>query len=405
MATLSDPAVIEQTRFDIEVNGETFVAKGDVLKVAGFRGVYPYGLKKEEQLPALSEGETVRFGGATLEEKQTQPPARYSQGKLIQEMEKNGLGTKATRHNTVQLLYDREYVQNDPMEPTCRGISVIDALAEYAERITLPEMTRALEADMDAIAAAGAEREAVVEHSRQLLGGAMDVLLDRTEDVGVLLKKAADEDAKLGACPKSGHDLLVRYSPKNKTNFVGCSGYPECDVTYPLPKASGYERVGEACPVCGTPQVRFRQFRQKPRVVCLDPACPTRQEPEVVIGTCPTGDGGDLVTRRSPSTLKRFVRCTNYEECGTSYPLPQWGDIEPTGETCEPCGSPRVVVQTKKGPWKICVDPECPTKEKKAAKGSKGSKRGGRGKSGAAAKGRKDAKDTEGAAEDAGQSA
>ena len=134
------------------------------------------------------------------------------------------------------------------------------------------------------------------------------------------------------------------------------------------------------CPECGTPQVSMRQFRQKPRVVCLNPDCPTRQEPEIVIGKCPTGDGGDLVVRRSPKTLKRFVRCTNYDECGTSYPLPQWGDIEPTGEICEPCGSPKVTVQTRRGPWTLCVDTECSTKEKR--RGKKGAKKGTKKKSG-----------------------
>ena len=383
LATLSDPAVIENTRLVVEVGDEPFVAKGDVIQVPGFRGIYPYGFKKDTQLPALDESETVRFGGATLEEKQTQPPPRFSQGKLIQEMEKHGLGTKATRHNTVQTLYDREYVQKDPMEPTYRGISVIEALGEHASRITLPAMTSDLEADMDAIASASAERAKVVERSRDLLGEVMDTLLEKKDDVGVELKKAADEDAKLGTCPKSGHDLMVKYSPKNKHHFVGCSGYPDCDVTYALPSAQGFERVGEPCPECETAQVKIRQFRQKPRVICLNPECPTRQEPELSIGKCPTGDDGDLMVIRSQSTLKRFVRCTNFDECETSYPLPQWGDIETTDETCEPCGSPRVVVQTRRGPWKICVDPECPTKEKKAKGASKG---GGRGRKKASGK-------------------
>ncbi|GAB4281266.1 MAG: DNA topoisomerase I [Coriobacteriia bacterium] len=375
LATLSDPALIEATRVDIEVAGETFVAKGDVLVSPGFRAVYPYGMKKEEQLPPMNEGDQVVFVGAQVEAKQTQPPARFGQGKLIQEMEKLGLGTKATRHNTIQTLLEREYVQNDPLEPTCRGITVIEALSEYAPRITLPEMTAELEADMDAIAESRASRKEVVEHSRVLLGEVMDTLLERFDDVGALLKKAADEDAKLGACPKSGHDLLVKYSPKNKSYFVGCAGYPDCEVTYPLPKASGYERVEEPCPVCGTPQVQIRQFRQRPRVLCLDPECPTWDEPEVVVGKCPTGDGGDLVVRRSPSTLKRFVRCTNHPECKVSYPLPQWGDVAPTGETCEPCGSPKVTVETRRGPWTICIDPECPTKEKRQARGSGRSRR------------------------------
>ncbi|HET6498037.1 MAG TPA: DNA topoisomerase, partial [Coriobacteriia bacterium] len=88
LATLGAAAVIESTKVDIDVSGERFLARGDVVVAPGFRSVYPYGMKKDEHLPALAEGELVAFHGAELEAKQTQPPSRYSQGRLIQEMEK-----------------------------------------------------------------------------------------------------------------------------------------------------------------------------------------------------------------------------------------------------------------------------------------------------------------------------
>ncbi len=383
MATLSADAVLESTKVTVDVAGESFVARGDVVVSAGFRAVYPYGLKKDEVLPVLSAGEDVAFNGAELEEKQTKPPARYSQGALIQEMEKRGLGTKATRHNIIQTLLDRRYVVNDPVEPTCLGITVIDALAAFADRITTPDMTAELEAEMDAIANGRAERDDVVDHSRQLLAGVMDTLLPRAAEVGDMLKNAAAEDARVGTCPKSGHDLLVKASLKTKGQFVGCAGWPECDVTYPLPQGK-IEPVEEPCPECGMPQVKIIQFRQKPRVHCLSPECPTNHEPELVVGVCATCDAegrhGELKVLRSPRTLKRFVRCTNYETCQVSYPLPQNGEIEPTSETCEPCGAPKVIVHTRRGPWKICIDPACPAKEepKKPARGRSKKTSGGR---------------------------
>ena len=373
MATLSDPAVIEGTKVTIDVAGEPFVAKGDVLVVPGFRGIYPYGLKKDEQLPALSEGGTVDFLGAELAAKQTEPPSRYSQGKLIQEMEKRGLGTKATRHAIIERLIEVRYAQNEPLEPTSLGRAVIDALTAFAPRITTPDMTSELEAEMDAIANGRVKRTDVVGHSRELLAQVMAELIEKAPDVGEALKEAGADDAKVGACPKSGHDLLIKSSPKTKGQFVGCSGWPECDVTYPLPQGK-IEPVDELCPVCGTPQVKVIQFRTKPRVVCLDPACATNHEPEISVGACKTcaeaGRVGDLTVRRSPRTLKRFVRCTNYDECQTSYPLPQRGEITATGENCEACDAPMIVVNTGRGPWRICIDPNCPAKaeaEKKKA--------------------------------------
>ena len=366
MATLSGAATIEGTKVTVDVAGEEFVAKGDVLVAPGYRAIYPYGLKKDEQLPVLSDGDTVGFSDPELLEKQTEPPKRYSQGGLIQEMEKRGLGTKATRHAIIERLYEVKYAENDPIEPTCLGRAVIDALTAYAPRITTPDMTAELEAEMDDIANGRNTREAVVGHSRMLLANIMDELLPKAVELGESLKDATAADAKVGVCKKSGHDLLVKSSPKTRGQFVGCSGWPDCDVTYPLPQGK-IEAVPELCETCGTAQVRVIQFRSKPFVRCLDPDCPTNDEPKIDIGACPTcsaddRDGGRLIAQRSPKTLKRFARCLNHEECKTSYPLPGRGDIEPTGETCEPCGAPVIIVHTGRGPWRICVDPDCSTK-------------------------------------------
>ena len=366
MATLSGAATIEGTKVTVDVAGEEFVAKGDVLVAPGYRAIYPYGLKKDEQLPVLSDGDTVGFSDPELLEKQTEPPKRYSQGGLIQEMEKRGLGTKATRHAIIERLYEVKYAENDPIEPTCLGRAVIDALTAYAPRITTPDMTAELEAEMDDIANGRNTREAVVGHSRMLLANIMDELLPKAVELGESLKDATAADAKVGVCKKSGHDLLVKSSPKTRGQFVGCSGWPDCDVTYPLPQGK-IEAVPQLRETCGTAQVRVIQFRSKPFVRCLDPDCPTNDEPKIDIGACPTcsaddRDGGRLIAQRSPKTLKRFARCLNHEECKTSYPLPGRGDIEPTGETCEPCGAPVIIVHTGRGPWRICVDPDCSTK-------------------------------------------
>ena len=365
LATLSDAAVVEGTTVTVEVGGEPFVAKGDVLVVPGFRRVYPYGLKKDEQLPALHEKDEVDFLGAECAQKATEPPARYSQGRLIQEMEKLGLGTKATRHAIIERLLEVKYVIDEPPRPTNLGRAVIDALSLYAQRITTPDMTSELEAEMDAIAAGDRQRVDVVEHSRELLAQAMDDLLPKAAEVGEMLRVAGAGDAKVGVCLKCGHDLLVKSSTKTRGQFVGCSGWPDCDVTYPLPQGK-IEAVPEPCPACGTPQVKVIQFRSKPRVVCLDPACTTNFEPEVNVGACAAcaaaGKHGDLIARRSPRTLKRFVRCTNYDECQTSYPLPQRGELAATGETCETCGAPMVTVTTNRGPWRVCIDPACPAR-------------------------------------------
>ncbi len=378
LATLSEAAVIEGTKVTLDVNAEPFVAKGDVLVKPGYRAIYPYGLKKDEQLPALSEGETIAFNGATCTKKQTEPPARYSQGKLIQEMEKLGLGTKSTRHAIIERLYAVKYCVNDPIEPSQLGMAVCDALVKFAPHSTHPEMTAELEEEMDNIAEGRTTKTQVVDTSRNLLSEQLASLLPHSEEVKEALADAVAADAYVGPCPKCGKDLQLRASQKTRSMFIGCAGWPDCDVTYPLPKGK-VEAVPEPCPTCGMPQVKVTAFRSKPRTICIDPHCSTNQEPDVVVGECPAckekGIQAKLIAQKNPRTLKRFIRCENYDDCGTGYPLPQYGALTATEEVCEHCGAPMVIVTTARGPWKLCPNFDCPGKEQKEdEKGAKGAK-------------------------------
>ena len=113
----------------------------------------------------------------------------------------------------------------------------------------------------------------------------------------------------------------------------------------------------------------------------MNPKCPTNFEPDLKVGECKVcaeaGRHGDLIAHKSERSGKRFIRCTNYEECQVSYPLPARGKLQATGETCPECGAPIVVVETARGPWRICVNMECPSKEKKTTsrgRGAAGSK-------------------------------
>ena len=390
LATLMGPATIENTKLSIDVAGEPFTASGDVLVQAGFREAYPYGLKRDEQLPALTQGDTVDVRDIKLEAKQTEPPARYSQGKLVQEMEKRGLGTKSTRASIIERLYAVKYLKNDPIEPSQLGMAIIDALHEFAPRITTPDMTAELDDDMTKVAEGADTQEHVVDHSRALLAGMLDALIEHKDDLGEAISDAVTADARVGACPKCGKDLVMKTSAKTRGSFIGCMGWPECDVTYPVPsgvKVSPIEGEGAVCPECGAPRIKCQPFRQKAYEMCVNPKCPTNFEPDLVVGECPVckeaGRHGDLVAHKSERTGKRFIRCENYDECGVSYPLPARGKLSATGEVCEHCGAPVVVVETARGPWRICVNMDCPGKEKKAATGRG---RGGARKTSSAAK-------------------
>ncbi len=390
LATLMDSSVSEGTKVSFDINGEPFTSTGTVLVKPGYRAIYPFGLKKDDQLPSLQQGDVCDVRKMDLDAKQTEPPARYSQSKLILEMEKRGLGTKSTRASIIQRLYDVKYLKNDPVEPSQLGMAVIRALHEFAPPITSPDMTAKLEQDMTNVAEGKDTQDDVVERSRALLSGLVDALIDHKDELGDQIADAVTADAKVGVCPKCGKDLVMKSSAKTHGNFIGCMGWPECDVTYPVPNGRIEPIEGEkgVCPECGAPRVKVHPFRSRMYEICVNPQCPTNYEPDVVVGTCKVcaekGISAKLVAHKSERSGKRFIRCENYDECGTSYPLPARGELHATGEVCPDCGAPMVEVVTQRGPWKFCVNMDCPAKEKQAATRGRGSRARAGAKSGTA---------------------
>src|SRR3954452_1761205 len=165
VATFGDPAVSESTRADIEAGSETYFVRGNVLVEPGFLAIYPYGRSRDEEIPKVEEGQQLPLArDPWVDAKETQPPSRIGQGKLIEMMEERGLGTKATRHDIIQKLYDRGYVQNNPIEPSETGIAMVKAFQQYAKRIATPDMTAERESDMDKIASGEVSKDQVLEH-------------------------------------------------------------------------------------------------------------------------------------------------------------------------------------------------------------------------------------------------
>ena len=278
LATLADEAVMESNRVDVVINGEPFFARGSRVVSAGWLDYYPYSRQKDLELPLLREGDLTQLVDKKLEARETQPPSRYGQGTLIELMEKHNLGTKATRHNIIQNLYDRGYVHGNPVEPTEMGIKMAEALQEFAPRIASPEMTAQLEKDMDLISERDLKKEDVVTISRELLREAYSSLEDHREQVAAKIYEGITDDRILGDCAKCGtHKLRIIRSKATKKRFVGCEGYPECDQTYPLPQRGDIIGTGDICPHCGTPKIKVLGGR-RPWVLCLDPLCPTKAE-------------------------------------------------------------------------------------------------------------------------------
>ncbi|WP_227355555.1 DNA topoisomerase I [Haladaptatus salinisoli] len=354
-ATVADSAKWEHLKVVAAVSDLSLKANGKRLLESGYHAVYPYFNTSENYVPNVEEGETLDVTDTRIEEKQTQPPRRYGQSRLIETMEKMGIGTKSTRHNTIQKLYDRGYLESDPPRPTRLAQAVVEAAEDYADLVVSETMTRRLEEDMTAIAEGDAELDDVADSSREILAEVFDDLEESREEIGKHLQQSLKEDKTLGPCPDCGESLLVRQSRRG-SYFVGCDGYPDCTYTLPLPNKGKPLLLDETCEEHGLREVKMLAGRSTFVHGCpLCKAEEAEEEEDRVIGDCPEcGEehGGELAIKRL-QTGSRLVGCTRYPDCDYSLPLPRRGDIEVTDERCEEHGLPELVVHGGDEPWEL----------------------------------------------------
>jgi DNA topoisomerase I len=277
LATLSGPAKTLRTTLRFDSGGEPLTTSGTVVTEEGWLGVYFYGRRADEELPALNEGDEVDVLEAEVLSKETQPPGRYGQGRLIKLMEDLGLGTKATRPNIIQNLYDRGYVHDDPLIPTEKGMSVAQALTDFASEIASHEMTAELERSMDEISEGKISKDSVVDSSREVLRRVYDHLQSSETEFADIVWEGIRTDETIGKCPESGHNLIIRRNRKSGKRFVGCQGYPECRVTYPLPQKGTIIPLHTQCDACGSPEIKVVGGK-RPWVTCINMDCPKKQE-------------------------------------------------------------------------------------------------------------------------------
>ena len=268
-ATLAEACIWDATSLKLDIGPEPFRASGARLVEAGWRYYYPYSKAEEHILPQLKKGERLRVLGHSVEAKETQPPARYGQGKLIKLMDELGLGTKSTRHDIISKLYARAYVQGNPMRPTNTAYAVVDTLERYAPTITKPEMTQTLEKDMTEISEKKIKEDQVIEKSRVMLTSVFDELTSNQEGIGVSLKDGLRTDKIVGTCEKCKSDLIIRRGHRG-SRFIGCSGYPECRFTLPLPRFGTVVVTDKTCEKHGMNHIRIINKGKRP----WDLGCP-----------------------------------------------------------------------------------------------------------------------------------
>lgn len=261
---------------------EEFQAEGVTVAEKGWFSAYgPFLRLKEKQLPVFTEGEHVSIDKLDLVEKQTQPPQRYTEASVIKALEAESLGTKATRAEIVQTLFDRQYISGKSIEVTPLGLSVFQAMKKHVPEIMLPDLTRHFEEEMEEIQAEKKTKKGVLEEGTEVLRKILEEFKKDEAEIGGELKQAVGETqrqaSELGECNKCGTGKIVMRRGKFGM-FAACNRYPECKNTFSIPKNALIKPAGKACEFCKTPVITVIRKGRRPFNMCLTQNCESKKD-------------------------------------------------------------------------------------------------------------------------------
>lgn len=265
----------------------TFTASGLVIKERGWTSFYP--IKIEElNLPDLNG--KVKIDKIDIEEKETQPPNRYSPTSLLSLLEKKNLGTKATRSIIIDTLFERGYLDGKSIQATPLGTRLITALEKYSPIIIDENLTRQLEEEMGKIheSRAGFEEKEteVINKAKRLITDISKEFKVKEREIGQellkgleSLRQAQNESNTLMPCKTCNKgNLRILYSKKTRRYFVACSNYPECKQTFSLPPNSLIKKSETQCPADQFPKLLAIRKAKRPWEFCFNPECPIEKE-------------------------------------------------------------------------------------------------------------------------------
>jgi DNA topoisomerase-1 len=199
-------------------------------------------------------------------------------------MEKTEIGTKATRADIIQTLYDRKYVLDESMRATDLGLEVFEVLESTCPTVVSTKLTKELEERMNRIRLREERRENVLAQTVQVLKPALDELKRKEKLVGEKLsraiRKARLEERTIGPCPncKTGKLVILR-SRKTSKRFIGCTNYFEglCKASSPLPQYGSVRPLKRNCICCSWPMVQIRAKGMRTWNLCTNPECPLKK--------------------------------------------------------------------------------------------------------------------------------
>ncbi|USN51903.1 MAG: type I DNA topoisomerase [Myxococcales bacterium] len=345
VASQMTPAVYDQTTVEVSKDEYLLRATGSILRFAGFLKAYREQADEDDQnakdeadserirLPDIKEGDRVHLSKVEAEQHFTQPPPRFSEASLVKELEEKGIGRPSTYAAIMSTIVDKGYAEKNQgrFNPTELGRIVTDLLLENFPNIMNVEFTASMEEKLDSIEDGAHNWLKILNDFYDPFKGSVDKAAENMRNI-----KRMEEKTDLN-CEKCSSPLVIKWGKNG--SFIGCSAYPECSFTAPFKRVDGKIVIEEKkqvsdvkCSSCGAPMVqkrgKFGEFLGCSRY----PDCSnTMPLPSGI--KCPKGNcGGDIVVKRSKGG-KTFYGCSTYPNCD----FVSWQ--KPVAKACETCDS------------------------------------------------------------------
>lgn len=350
MSSQMQNAQVANTSVDITAGDYLLKVGASKVTFDGFLKVYS---ENEEDLnkktiPDFEKGDILKCKKINPKQHFTQPPPRFSEASLVKALEEYGIGRPSTYAPIITKIQTKGYVEKieKALAPTLLGRTVSKQLVSHFTDVMNYEFTAGLENKLDDIAEKKAIWNNVIKEFYEPFIETVNNAKQNMEKINI----ESDVD-----CPNCGKKMLVRNS-RFGTQFLGCSGYPECKTMMPLNKDNQVqepETTDEKCEKCGSDMI-IKVGPYGKYMECTKEECKNRKRIVKTTGVkCPKdGCEGEIVQRKSKYG-KIFYGCNKYPDCD----FVLWN--EPTGEFCPECKSMLVKKVLKKGTTIECSSKTC----------------------------------------------
>lgn len=313
LASLMKAAKIRTTNVELSNNEAKFKATAQELVFDGYLKVYTYETVSSSELPDLKIGSTLNAEEVEKTQHFTKPPARFSEAKLIKEMEDQGIGRPSTYSQTIATLKKRKYVliKEKRFIPTDQGKLTIEKLDEFFSQIISVDYTARMEKVLDDISEGKEQQTKIVS---EFYNSFIPMVEEANKNMEKIAPKFTGED-----CPECGNPMVFRNSRYG--TFEACSNYPNCKHI----KTNDVERVapvstGVKCPKCGKGEIVERTAKKGKNNGKKFYACDNFPRCKNMLFGKPTGEicpecGGLLITDGNENVI-----CQHTKECGYQKP-------------------------------------------------------------------------------------